>query len=91
VSAMAAGAIVLAGGLFALIAAAVLALAPIWPDWLAALVVGAVVSAVGAILLAIGRRSTVERGLKPRRTLASLGEARELAREQKERAARSWR
>ncbi len=59
-----AGGVVALYGLGALLAAAVAALALVWPVWLAALVVGVVVLAVGGVL-ALAGRSQLRRSAPP--------------------------
>lgn len=91
VAAMAAGGAVLAAGLLALVAAAILILDLVMPAWLAALIVGAVVATVGAIMLVAGKRKTLQEGLKPERTLSSLQDMTQLARHERDQAMRKWR
>ena len=67
----AAGGTVLFAGLLVLLAAAVLGLSHIMADWLAALVVGILVSAVGIAALVAGTRALPET-LRPRRSARSL-------------------
>jgi len=66
------GAAVVFAGLLALLAAAVLGLMRLLAPWLASLLVGAAVSALGLALLAIGRQRLVKRGLMPRHLERSL-------------------
>jgi hypothetical protein len=75
-AALAAGGLIAYSGWLALVAAAVLGLAAVWPAWLAALVVGLVVLAAGATLLWIGKRRFDGESLTPQRTLRSLRENR---------------
>ncbi len=66
------GAFVAYIGLLALIAAAALALALVLPDWVATLIVGLVVIAVGGILVWVGINSLKDINLKPERTIETL-------------------
>ena len=59
-------------GLLALIAAAALALALVLPNWVATLIVGVVVIAVGGLLVFIGINSLKDINLKPERTIETL-------------------
>lgn len=72
--AMAAGGLVAFSGWLALLAAAILGLSNVLAPWLAALIVGAVVIAIGAGLLWIGKSRLDADALVPRRTLNSLRE-----------------
>jgi predicted phage tail protein len=65
---LAAGALTLFSGWLVLLAAAVLGFATIVPAWLAALIIGLVVSAIGAALIYIGKRRVDMQSLLPRRT-----------------------
>ena len=69
-----AGAVVALSGWLTLLAAAVLGLLQIVPAWLAALIVGVVVLAIGGMLIWIGRSRLAGANFVPRRTLASLRE-----------------
>jgi len=82
VGAMAAGGLVAFSGWLALIAAAVLGLSNALAPWLAALIVGIVVIAIGAGLLLFGKSRLNADALVPRRTLNSLREDEEWVREQ---------
>jgi len=88
---MATGGAVLLAGLLALVSAAILALAIVIPAWLAALIVGVVITAIGMIMLAAGKRTAFEEGIRPERTLSSLGEMKYMARNETDRAMRKWR
>ena len=68
---VAAGGAVLFAGLLVLLAAAVLGLSHIMADWLAALLVGILVSAVGIAALVAGTRALPET-LLPKRSARSL-------------------
>jgi hypothetical protein len=80
--ALAAGGLIALSGWLALIAAAILGLSIVLAPWLAALIVGAVLLALGAGLLLFGRRRLRSETLVPRRTLNSLREDQEWIREQ---------
>ena len=80
--AIAAGGLVAFSGWLALIAAAILGLAHVVAGWLAALIVGFVVVAIGAGLLWFGKSRLDADTLVPRRTLNSLREDEEWIREQ---------
>jgi hypothetical protein len=88
---MATGAAVLSAGLLALVACAILVLNYVMADWVAALLVGLVVSGIGAAMLMIGKRKALGEGIKPQRTLHSLREVKDMARQETERAVRRWR
>ena len=79
---MIAGGFILYGGFLVLLAAAVLGLAQVWPAWLAAVVVGVVTVLVGAGVLLKGRCDVGPRSLVPDRTIRSLRDDAEWAREQ---------
>jgi len=72
--------LLVAGGVLAfsawlvLLAAAVLGLALVLPPWLAALIVGLAVLAIGGVLLFIGKKRLEPGSLVPQRTLRSLRE-----------------
>ena len=76
------GGFLLYAGLLFLMLAAVFALILVLPAWAAALIVGGVAVILGAILLLKGRRDVGPRGLVPDRTLRTLREDAEWAREQ---------
>jgi len=79
------GAVVLIAGLVILLNAVVLLLAqalPEWPLWLSPLVVGAVVVAIGGIMLATGRDKLKARTLVPDQTLAENRRDRKVLQEQ---------
>ena len=73
-SALTAGGLIAYSGWLVLLAAAVLGLATVWPPWLAALVVGLAVLAIGGGLLLLGKSRLDAQALTPRRTLRSLRE-----------------
>ncbi len=66
-------------GLLALIAAAAIALALVLPDWVATLIVGLVVIAVGGIMVVVGINSLKDINLKPERTISTLKDNQALA------------
>ena len=80
--AIAAGGLIAFSGWLALIAAAILGLAKVVAPWLAALIVGVVVLAIGAGLLFFGKSRLAADTLVPRRTLNSLREDEEWIRDQ---------
>jgi Putative Actinobacterial Holin-X, holin superfamily III len=66
------GGAVLFAGFLVLLAAAVLGLANVVAPWLAALIVGVVVSATGLIMVLVGRKAADPSALKPERSVESL-------------------
>jgi hypothetical protein len=66
------GALVLYAGILTLIAAAVLLLALAVPGWLSALLVGGVVTAVGAVLVGKGKKDLDRVRVVPKRALDSV-------------------
>jgi hypothetical protein len=66
------GGAVLFAGLLALLAAAVLGLSHVMTAWLAALIVGSIVSLIGVATLSVGSRSLRAQNLKPHRVSRSL-------------------
>ena len=78
-----AGGVVAYAGLFFLLLAIVFGLIEAgWDAWLSALVVGLVVVAIGAILVLRARESLKPANLAPRRTIETLKEDQEWAKEQ---------
>ena len=69
---VAVGGAVLFTGLLAMLAAAVLGLATVLQPWLAALVIGAAVAAIGIVMVLVGIRALDPSTLKPSRTAESL-------------------
>jgi hypothetical protein len=65
------GAVAFMGGFFVLLAA-VYGLSAVVQPWLAALIVGGVVTLIGLVMLAEGRRKLAPAAVAPRRTAASL-------------------
>ena len=80
--ALAAGGLIAFSGWLALVAAAILGLSYVLAPWLAALIVGLVVIALGAGLLLFGKSRLDADALVPRRTLNSLREDEAWIREQ---------
>jgi hypothetical protein len=74
VGALAAGGLIAFSGWLVLLAAAVIGLSTILALWLAALLVGLVVSALGTALLLFGKSRVDPAALVPRRALNSLRE-----------------
>ncbi|HZH25875.1 MAG TPA: phage holin family protein [Azospirillaceae bacterium] len=79
---LAAGGLVALVGLIFLLLAAVYALSNVVEPWLAALIVGAVTTAIGVVLLLMGKSRLSADALQPKRTLETLEEDREWARAQ---------
>jgi drug/metabolite transporter (DMT)-like permease len=75
---MASGGAVLFAGFLVLLAAAVLGLSNVMPDWLAALIVGAVVSIIGFVLINSGKNKLDPAVLKPERTQHALQKDKEM-------------
>jgi len=79
---VAGGAVAYAGLLFVLLAIVYGLIEAGWDAWLSALVVGLVVVAIGAILVLRARESLKPANLAPRRTVETLKEDQEWAKEQ---------
>ena len=79
---LAGGAVAYAGLLFLLLAIVFGLIEAGWDAWLSALAVGLVVVAIGAILVLRGRESLKPANLAPRRTVETLKEDQEWAKEQ---------
>ena len=79
---LAVGAAVVYAGLLAIIAAVIILLATVLPDWVAALLVGLVVVVVGYFLLQKGREALAREDLTPRQTIGTLRENAEWAKDQ---------
>jgi xanthine/uracil permease len=77
-----AGGLILYAGFLVLLAAAVLGLSKVVEPWVAALIVGVVVLLVGLAVALKGRRDMAGEKLVPERTLRTLREDAEWAREQ---------
>jgi len=79
---LAGGAVAYAGLLFLLLAIVFGLIQAGWDAWLSALVVGLVVVAIGAVLVLRARESLKPANLAPRRTVETLKEDQEWAKEQ---------
>jgi len=79
---LAIGGAVAYAGFLALLAAVIALLAVKLPVWLSAFVVGAIVTGIGYYLVQKGRTALKHEDLTPHRTLASLKEDQEWAKEQ---------
>jgi xanthine/uracil permease len=79
---VAGGAVAYAGLFFVLLAIVYGLIEAGWDAWLSALVVGVVVVAIGAILVLRARESLKPANLAPRRTIETLKEDQEWAKEQ---------
>lgn len=79
---MVVGGLIIYAGFLALLMAAGLGLALVLRPWLAAVAVGAVTVAIGAVIAFIGKRAVRSDTLVPERTLRSLREDAAWAREQ---------
>ena len=79
---VAGGAVAYAGLFFVLLAIVFGLIEAGWDEWLSALVVGVVVVAIGAILVLRARESLKPANLAPRRTVETLKEDQEWAKEQ---------
>jgi hypothetical protein len=76
------GGLLASSGLLVLLASAVLALAHLVPPWLAALIVGVIISLVGLALLLSGRNALKPKNMALRRTAHTLNMEKELVKEQ---------
>jgi hypothetical protein len=83
---MGAGGAILFAGFLVLLSAAVIGLSYFWPPWLSALLVGLIVSLVGAGLVAKGRNDVKAQNLKPEKTIDSLRQDINFAKDQFRRA-----
>lgn len=79
---MIAGGMLAYAGLIGLIIAAIVALGNVMDLWLAALIVGLVVIIIGAILLQSGRSRLQQLSIVPEKTVESIKESTEWAKEQ---------
>jgi hypothetical protein len=77
-----AGGLVAFAGLIFLLLAATYYLATMMEPWLAALIVGGVVTLIGVILVAMGKSRLNARNLQPTRTLATLQDDKRWAKDQ---------
>jgi uncharacterized protein YacL len=75
---MASGGAVLFAGLLVLLASAVLALNLVVPHWLAALIVGVIVTAIGYVMIHSGKEKLNASTFKPERTQRSLQEDKDM-------------
>lgn len=76
------GGVVLLTGFLALVAAAIIGIAHALPAWLSCLIMGAFLALVGLVVVLKGRRDIGPDKLVPRRTLRTLKDDAEWAREQ---------
>lgn len=79
---LAAGAAVLYAGLLGIGAGIILLLALVMPAWIAALLVGVIVAAVGGFLVQHGRTALTQTDLTPHQTVETLKENAEWAKQQ---------
>jgi hypothetical protein len=79
--AMTSGSIVLLAGVIVLLMAAVYGLANFMELWLAAFIVGGVVSVIGFVMVSAGKRKLDADALKPQRTVNSIREDREFVKD----------
>lgn len=79
---IAAGGIIAFGGYLALLAAAILGLSYVLAPWLSALIVGIVAILLGGLVMLKGKRDVEPQTLVPDRTIRTLREDAEWAREQ---------
>lgn len=82
VAMLAVGGLIAFAGLLFLLGSATLALARVVEPWLAALIVGAVVLAIGGILALVGKSRLKPRNLQPERTIETLREDKRWAQSQ---------
>ena len=78
--AVSAGGLVAFSGFVILLLAAVYGLSTVMAPWAAALVVGAVVTAIGAVMVSAGKRKFSAEALRPHHTMNSLHKDREAIR-----------
>ncbi len=81
-TAIGAGALVAYAGFVCLLVSAIAALALVISTWLAALVVGGVVTLIGGIMLAQGKKKLEAKELTPTRTMHSLSKDAQLAKQE---------
>ncbi|WP_152389985.1 phage holin family protein [Azotobacter salinestris] len=81
VMSLAGGGAVLLAGLIILLQAAVYALSQVMDAWLAALIVGVIVVAIGYVMVQGGKKKFVPSAFKPSRTLHSLQKDKDAIRE----------
>ena len=86
ISTLAIGGVILLAGLFALIDFAIYGLAELLPPdlspWLGALIVGAILSVIGYVMLQNGRKKIKATTLTPERTATSLQRDKDMVKEQ---------
>jgi uncharacterized membrane protein YqjE len=75
------GLLLMSVALLIVLQALVLALAEAMPAWLASAIVGAIVAAIGLIMVHKGRRDLKSVGLTPQRTIDSLNDDKEILKE----------
>jgi hypothetical protein len=75
---LASGGAVLFAGLLVLLAAAVLGLAHVVADWLAALIVGVIVAVIGFVMIQSGKKKMETSTFKPERTQDALRKDKEV-------------
>jgi len=78
---VATGGVVLMGGFIVLLLAAVYGLSTVMASWLAALIVGGVVTVVGLIMVSAGKKKFEASSFKPERTMHSLNKDKDAVRE----------
>jgi xanthine/uracil permease len=79
---MAAGGFIMYAGFLAIMAALIIGLANFIPAWLSALIVGAVVAAIGYVLVKKGMDGLKQESVAPKETIETLKEDKDWAREQ---------
>ena len=77
---VASGGAVLMGGFIMLLLAAVYGLSEVMEPWLAALIVGAVVTVIGLIMVSAGKKKFEASSFKPERTIHSMNKDKEAVR-----------
>ena len=77
-----AGGLIAFAGVLVLLAAAVLALSKVFEPWLAAVIVGVVVLAIGGVLAMMGKKRLSPENLQPQRTIETLRDDKRWARSQ---------
>ncbi len=88
---MGAGGVLVHAGVLALVACGILLLSLVWAAWVAALVIGAGLAIIGAILLAVGKRKATTEAIKPQRTIKTVERTRDFVRNERSRAMEKWR
>ena len=76
------GAAIAYAGLLAILAAVIILLAYFLPNWLAALIVGVVVAAIGGVLVQKGLDALKQESLAPQETIQTMKENAQWAKEQ---------